>query len=351
MFLSRQKKIIKNCGYILYLFVVISIGLELIIRVLGIAPPLPSQFSKNISDLYLSHRPRPLSTVSGEVPSGEFSFDYSHNSLGFRDIEHSINKPENTFRILGLGDSFTYGSGAEFKDTYLFQLEKMLNNREGDHPQIEIIKAGIPRYFPKTERLLLEYYGKQFKPNLIIVGFLPNDIIDTALGPEFIKVNRSGYLTSLVADEISGIERFFFLHSHISRIIIKKYVEREIHRNYPIHWDEVYQPDGFHEKDWIKVEDEYRELLSLANSIDARLVILHIPMKGPWDPHDSYPAKRLARWCKSHNAYFVNALPMLKKAGDWKYTYYQKDGHCRPAGYKVIAQVLFDKLTKNRLVP
>jgi hypothetical protein len=33
------------------------------------------------------------------------------NSHGFRDIEHQLNKDDSTIRILGLGDSFTFGWG------------------------------------------------------------------------------------------------------------------------------------------------------------------------------------------------------------------------------------------------
>ncbi len=44
---------------------------------------------------------------------------------------------------------------------------------------MEIIKAGIPRFFPRPERLLLEHEGHTFQPDLILVGFVPNDVMDT----------------------------------------------------------------------------------------------------------------------------------------------------------------------------
>ena len=76
-------------------------------------------------------------------------------------MEHAYAKDESVFRILGLGDSFTYGVGADFEQTYLYLLEKMFNERAGKHPSVEIIKAGIPRYYSEPELILLNEYGQQ----------------------------------------------------------------------------------------------------------------------------------------------------------------------------------------------
>ncbi len=43
-------------------------------------------------------------------------------------------KPEGTFRILGLGDSFTAGWGAAYEETYLRRSEVALNARDGRSP-------------------------------------------------------------------------------------------------------------------------------------------------------------------------------------------------------------------------
>ena len=196
--------------------ILISLGIglliaEMILRVFHLAPPLVTQYGNNVPDPYLPYKPKPMSVSSGRSSTDEFDYEYRHNSFGFRDIEHSLGKDNDTFRIIGLGDSFTYGAGVGFEETYLYQLEKMLNDRQGNRPRIEIIKAGIPRYFPEPERILLEKYGMNYSPDLILVGFLPNDVIDTYLGIDAVVVHKSGYLTTRESKEIGKFGMLLYI--------------------------------------------------------------------------------------------------------------------------------------------
>ena len=55
--------------------------------------------------------------------TSEFTFTAKTNSLGFRDYEYSLNK-NSKYRILVLGDSFTFGWGVEIENTWIKVLEK-----------------------------------------------------------------------------------------------------------------------------------------------------------------------------------------------------------------------------------
>lgn len=323
---------------LVYLFVVslfIILVLEFMVRFLGIAPPLNTQHDYYVTDPYLPFKIRPSSTISGK--EAEFDFEYVHNSMGFRDEEHSVKKPEGTFRILGLGDSFTYGVGAAYEETYLYRLEKILNIREGKHPEIEIIKAGIPRFFPEAERLLLDHYGLEFQPDLILVGFLPNDIIESYLGLNAVLVSESGHL--IRPGEFNEIEKWLYTHSHIFRIIYRKYFSND-HPS-KINWAEGEE----------KITGEYLKIVELANQIDAKIVLIHIPQRGPWDDNARGIASRLAEWSSSHNIPFIDVLPAMEKSSQNQVLYWEKDGHCTAAGYKVIAETIFSYLVEKNLVP
>ena len=328
---------------------------ELAVRAAGLAPALKNQYGDNVADPILPFKPRPNSHLTGRNETNEFDYDYRHNRLGLRDVEHATSKPAGVFRILGLGDSFTYGVGVRFEETYLARLERMLNERAGDHPRVEIIKGGIPRFFPQSERLLLEHSGAAFQPDLIVVGFLPNDVADTHQGIGAIRVDPSGFLKTREADEIGRLGLALYCHSHLARRLMRDWLARRIREKYSPQWAEINKDNGFHEPDWQAVEREYATMADIATSIGARLVILHIPQMGPWDRTHDYPARRLGAWAEKHGVGFVSALPAIRRAAATappdRPLYYRKDGHCTAKGHAVIAGVLRDYLEGQGWIP
>lgn len=322
---------------------------ELAVRLLGLAPPLPQQYRNYTSAPYLPFGPKPSSRMTGQSAKGEFSYDYRHNRLGFRDAEHDLAKPAGVFRILGLGDSFTYGVGAAFEETYLYRLEQQLNARPGAHPRVEVIKAGIPRFFPEPERILLENLGVQFEPDIVVVGFVPNDVIDTYYGLDAVRVDASGFLVTRQAATPGACGRLLYRRSHLCRLVLAKYTAWVNDRRED--WPGVFQADGSHEADWRKIEAEFGKMADATRARGARLLILHIPRKGPWTAAQEYPARRLERWAAAHQVGFLDCLPAMREASANRVLYYARDGHCTPAGYAVIAEALYGFLMQQGWVP
>jgi lysophospholipase L1-like esterase len=342
--------------YGLFLAVTVGAGVEIAVRLMHRAPPLNQQFPGMVPAPYLPYRPAPNGVWMGPSASGEFSFEARHSSLGLRDVEHGTKKAPGSFRIRGLGDSFTYGVGAVFEDTYLVQLERLLNQRPGNHsgnkPKVEIIKAGIPRYFPEPERLFLEHYGLAFEPDLVIVTFVPNDVIDTHMGIDAVKPSDDGFLMTREASELGGVGHWLFVHSHAARMALAKWVAHRIWMKDPIFWNDVFVANGRHEKAWRKVEQEYRRMADVARSRGARLVIVHIPERGPWKgPEASYPATRLSAWAAANGALFIDTMPALAAASSSEKLYWDIDPHCNAAGYRVVAEAVSRGLIEHGLVP
>jgi hypothetical protein len=106
------------------------------------------------------------------------------NNLGLRDPrDYSLSKQPNTFRILVLGDSVTFGHGSIYEHTYPYLLEQHLKAWK---PQIDwqVWNAGVPGYNSAQELAYLQRVGPSFKPDLVVVGFYPNDIMSNDLVAE-----------------------------------------------------------------------------------------------------------------------------------------------------------------------
>ena len=98
------------------------------------------------------------------------------NSLELRDArEYSLAKKPNTFRILVLGDSVTFGHGSVH--TYPELLEARLR---AWRPEVDwqVWNAAVPGYNTSQELAHLLEVGGTFQPDLVIVGFFENDLTD-----------------------------------------------------------------------------------------------------------------------------------------------------------------------------
>ena len=116
------------------------------------------------------------------------------NDLGFRDPrDYPIEKTPGTFRIVVLGDSVTFGHGSLFETTYPYLLEQRLKQWR---PSVnwQIWNLGVPGYNTRQELRYLQEVGATFKPDLVIVGFFPNDFDgnDKLPDPTFLRRLSSG---------------------------------------------------------------------------------------------------------------------------------------------------------------
>lgn len=91
------------------------------------------------------------------------------NSWDFPDVEHSIEKPEGTIRVIILGDSLTAGSGLWYKDRYA----SLLQEKAGE--DVEIIVLANPAASTAHQLIYWEALGRQLEADIVIVGVVTND--------------------------------------------------------------------------------------------------------------------------------------------------------------------------------
>ncbi|MDJ0732180.1 MAG: SGNH/GDSL hydrolase family protein [Crocosphaera sp.] len=106
----------------------------------------------------------------------------SVNKDGLRDKEYSKEKPENTFRIAVIGDSFAEAIQVNAEDTFWSLMEtKLPQCQRFQNQTVEVINFGVGDYGTAQEYMTLKYHVSQYSPDLVVLAiFTGNDIINNS---------------------------------------------------------------------------------------------------------------------------------------------------------------------------
>ena len=173
IFLSRravQKALLLAIG------VLIAFGIcEIIVRFSGVAPQVAYVEKWR---LRLSENPKIGYEMIPHLDSrGKsvqfFGYNGRSNSMGFRDYEHELRKPEGVTRVIVLGDSLTAGLWIDKdEDVFPSQLERVLNQ---ESQRFEVFNFGVLGYNTMQEVETLKEKGLQFSPDVVVVAYCLND--------------------------------------------------------------------------------------------------------------------------------------------------------------------------------
>lgn len=122
-----------------------------------------------------------------------FSDDWGFklNSKGFKDKEFT-EKNEDTYRIVGVGDSFTFGV-VPYEYNYLTVLESTLQEAAID---AEVLNLGIPGIGPKDYLTLFVEEGLPLQPDMLLLSFfIGNDFSEIRTR----KLKSYSYVASLLS--------------------------------------------------------------------------------------------------------------------------------------------------------
>ncbi len=129
-------------------------------------------------------------------PSPNYSKDGTyHNSLGYRNDEFPLKKPEGVYRIAVLGGSTVYTE--KVKDnakTFTAQLENILRNRYS-YNNVQVINAGVPGYNSWESLINLQFRVLDLEPDLIIIYQNTNDVHTRLVIPDAYHGDNSGART------------------------------------------------------------------------------------------------------------------------------------------------------------
>jgi lysophospholipase L1-like esterase len=185
---------------------------EIVLRVThwGVWEPRQADyhFVKREGDAYWVADPRhpPEHVWDGDpyesLPPGA-RMTYPLNSGGLRGPEPDPFRP----KLLFVGDSFTFGEGVAYEDTFVARAEKAL--LPASTPPLQAIDAGVPGYGTVEEAARLPELLRQYAPRAVVVVFVPNDPIplDEEIDREDLLVAGPGAGGSRVLRLVAGAWR------------------------------------------------------------------------------------------------------------------------------------------------
>lgn len=107
--------------------------------------------------------------ASARHRSDEFDVAVEINALGLRDRPRTAEPAPGVFRVLAVGDSFTFGFGVTGDEAF----PALLDARR---PDVEWLNGGVCGYGTDQALLFLEARGLAWRPRLVVLTLCSNDV-------------------------------------------------------------------------------------------------------------------------------------------------------------------------------
>ena len=310
------------------------------------------------------------------------------NSNGLRDIERAYAKPDQTYRVLALGDSFTEAFQVAAEQSFPKIIEKLLNrNNPGGFLNYEVINAGVAGYGTDNELLFFENEGYKYEPDLVLLAlYIGNDIRNNWFPLE--NIDTGGFRKPYYVPSSDGLQLMSFpfvehdsfvtrAKLFLNRNLVMYGFLREIRDRFrartggggngdriPLDFG-LFAPD--YSQDWLTAWSVTAQLLrKLRQQVAARgakLVVMLIPThfqvdKPGWDRLADRPALHSRVWdfekpnrllveqLEADGVDYIDLLPLLRTAAaaDNAEFYLPADGHWTAEGHRVVAIHVAERL-------
>jgi lysophospholipase L1-like esterase len=304
--------------FFLTLLFLISIG-EIIIRILEPPPDTKGIQIENSQRLFGFK-----CNFKGKAGGVEFKT----NSSGFRtrEFEEAINSQDTI--IMVLGDSYSFGYGVSYQDSFPYILERKLR-KEFSRKIIRIFNLGIPGYNTTQELATLKEFGPKLHPQLVLLTYHLNDI----------EVHTENNIKELFSFKNMLLSIKYY--SHLLRFVLSRVAAFARNFNLNIKTTATMEISEYTAAGpaWIKNQKTLKELIEFCHKLNAVLGVIVVPyivqLTNDHPCADSYQI--VVKFFKSNNIPVVNAFEYFKGLNPRKLWINAFDGHPNRKGHEIIA--------------
>ena len=350
---KKVREFTKTSRTILLTALLLSLSLEILLRF--VFPQIEQSIYTNgiplsMLDTELGSVPNPNAHAIHWNPefSPDYEIDYRINNQGFRDHQiYSNPKSQNTLRLLILGDSFAYGVGNNYSKIWTVIFENRLKEQ---NYTVEVIKAGVPGYDTRRECLYLKRLYNTFKPDIVVINFLFNDLFTNLPIKEGPPKGRKENIK--VKDRIT---LWYRMHDIVSSLHVLALSKRALLYNDSV-YSQIYlitrrgtyfDPSSQILKRQLETtKGLFAQVVQFAELNTFQLIIFSIPQQFQimnrynTDLEVDYVDRKLKRFAEQHGFHWVSSLDILATVynNEGKNLYYRIDGHLNNKANKVIGE-------------
>ncbi len=155
----------------------------------------------------------------------DYYYEYQNNEIGMRDNRQLNDYKKYPFKILAIGDSFTYGWGVNDDETFCKLLEKKINK-----DSVAVLNAGASGSGTDYALRFFQVRGPELSPKVVLYFYYENDFVDNSENRYYtIKkdsivskaINKSANSNAIQKNKLanSKIYNWFASHSHLFNMI------------------------------------------------------------------------------------------------------------------------------------
>lgn len=257
---------------------------------------------------------------------------FKTNSQGLRDKEYAKRKPQNTFRVVVLGDSFAMPAGVDINDAFHTILENRLNKESSDI-SYEFINYGVGGYDPNQYLATLKYRGLAYDPDLVLFC-LSSPIVS------FYSEKHYGEVYKVKPKTYPFFESFFIRLTKINKIYI--YFEGK-HRE---RINEIKHQGHTESERLKKLKNIFLRLreISKTRSIPICIVILQSNVR-----HEK-KCEEIMVLASKFGLYAVNTTPAFRGTKKSEFYIYKIDKHPNAKANKIFADVIYTYLKDQHII-
>jgi hypothetical protein len=276
--------------------------------------------------------------------------DHLVNSAGFRGPEFVLMKPSNTLRIACLGDSFTFGEGVRFEDTYAERAASLLRAHLAGHAATaESFNFGVGGFNTEQELSALRNFALRVDPDVVVVGYTLNDPepflfqIDPWSGRP-VRRPRELAIPEGLSDALPPTDTLY--GSRIAQLCWQRQARQELTRKTVGYYQQLFLPDS---DGWQRSRLALRAIIGTCQVRRIPCIVLLFPVLYRLD--DSYPFLAAHQLVKqevaSANGICVDLFPLLKGRSGPALWVHPTDPHPNEVVHAIAAEALSAQIART----